>query len=213
MPRPGSSTTRSANIASIGAASDSPLQCKLCPSDMPGGVSPGAFDRLLTALDADRDRAGEAYEHLRERTAGLLRWWGATDADELADITLDRVARKLEEGATIATGSFGAYVRGVARMIFYESRRRPQVHSADALYLSPPPSSDPDLLTCLESCLNALNPDDRVTVLRYYGDGKLSEVRKRLGEELGVTMTALRIRAHRLRVQLERCVQGCRDRE
>ena len=179
---------------------------------MSGGASPEAFDRLLSALDADRDRAGEAYEHLRERTAGLLRWWGASDAEDLADLTLDRVARKLEEGATIANGSFGAYVRGVARMIFYESRRRPQVHVADGAYLAPPPSSDPDLLNCLDSCLQGLNPDDRRTVLRYYGDGKLSDVRKRLGEELGVTMTALRIRAHRLRMQLERCVVACRAR-
>ena len=179
---------------------------------MPGGVTPGAFNRLLTALDADRNRAGAAYEHLRERTIGLLRWWGAADAEELADLTLDRVARKLEEGATIADGSFGAYVRGVARMIFYESRRRPHVQAGDAAYLAPPPSSDPELLTCLESCLKSLDDDDRATVLRYYGEGKLSDVRKRLGEELGVTMTALRIRAHRLRVQLERCVVACRGR-
>jgi DNA-directed RNA polymerase specialized sigma24 family protein len=176
---------------------------------MAGGVSPGAFDRLLTALDADRDRAGAAYEHLRDRTAGLLRWWGATDPEDLADLTLDRVARKLEEGATIADGSFGAYVRGVARMIFYESRRRPHVQPGDAGYLAPPPSSDPDLLACLDSCLDRLNPGDRSTVLRYYGEGKLSEVRRRLAAELGVTMTALRIRAHRLRVQLERCVVAC----
>jgi len=177
-----------------------------------GGVSPGAFDRLLTALHADRDSAGAAYERLRERTAGLLRWWGATDAEDLADLTLDRVARKLDEGATIAEGSFGAYVRGVARMIFYESRRRPQIQAGDAAYLAPPPSSDPDLLNCLESCLHSLDPDDRSTVLRYYGDGKLSEVRRQLAGELGLTMTALRIRAHRLRVQLERCVVTCRAR-
>jgi len=175
-------------------------------------VSPGAFDRLLTALHADRESAGTAYERLRERTAGLLRWWGAIDAEELADLTLDRVARKLDEGATISEGSFGAYVRGVARMIFYESRRRPQMQPGDAAYLAPPPSTDPDLLNCLESCLGALDPDDRSTVLRYYADGKLSEVRRQLAEDLGLTMTALRIRAHRLRVQLERCVVACRER-
>ena len=175
-------------------------------------MSPGAFDRLLTALHADRESAGTAYERLRERTAGLLRWWGAIDAEELADLTLDRVARKLDEGATISEGSFGAYVRGVARMIFYESRRRPQIQPGDAAYLAPPPSTDPDLLNCLESCLGALDPDDRSTVLRYYADGKLSEVRRQLAEDLGLTMTALRIRAHRLRVQLERCVVACRER-
>lgn len=179
---------------------------------MSSGVSPGAFDRLLTALDADRDRAAEAYEHLRERTTGLLRWWGATDAEDLADVTLDRVARKLEEGAAIANGSFGAYVRGVARMIFYEAQRRPRLQAGDAAHLAPPPSGDDQLLGCLDSCLTRLSPAERTLVLRYYGDGKPSEVRRRLGLELGVSMTALRIRAHRLRGQLERCVLGCTGR-
>jgi len=179
---------------------------------MASGVSPGAFERLLTALNADRDRAADAYEHLRERTTGLLRWWGATDAEDLADVTLDRVARKLEEGATIAEGSFGAYVRGVARMIFYEAQRRPKLQAGDAAHLAPPPASDHELLGCLDSCLDALSAGDRSLVLRYYGDGKPSEVRRRLGVELGVSMTALRIRAHRLRLQLERCVSGCGGR-
>jgi DNA-directed RNA polymerase specialized sigma24 family protein len=176
---------------------------------MPGGVSPGAFDRLLTALDADRDRAAQAYEHLRDRTTGLLRWWGAADAEDLADVTLDRVARKLEEGVAIAEGSFGAYVRGVARMIFYEAQRRPKLQAGDAIHLAPPPSSDHDWLVCLDTCLDTLSPSERTLVLRYYGDGKPSDVRRRLGLELGVTMTALRIRAHRLRAQLERCVREC----
>src|SRR5881392_783019 len=136
------------------------------------GVSPAAFDRLLTALDADRDRAAAAYEHLRERTTGLLRWWGAPDPEDLADVTLDRVARKLEEGAAIAEGSLGAYVRGVARMIYYEAQRRPRLHVADASHLSPPPASDHALLGCLDSCLDARQPSERDLLLRYYGDGK-----------------------------------------
>ena len=172
----------------------------------------GAFDCLLTALDADRERAGEAYAQLRERTAGLLRWWGALEPEDLADLTLDRVARKLKEGASIPNGSLAAYARGVARMIFYESRRRPRLDPGDASYLAPAPSSDQELLTCLDSCLDALDPDDRTLLLRYYGEGKPKEVRRRLGQELGMTMTALRIRAHRLRVQLERRLAGGRAR-
>jgi|SRR5262245_19433005 len=174
------------------------------------GVTPAAFDRLLSALDADRDRAAAAYEHLRERTTGLLRWWGASDPEDLADITLDRVARKLEEGAAIAQGSFGAYVRGVARMIFYEAQRRPKLHAGDAAHLAPPPASDHAVLACLDSCLNRLSEAERSLMLRYYGDGKPSDVRRRLGVDLGVSMTALRIRAHRTRLQLERCVLDCR---
>jgi hypothetical protein len=175
-------------------------------------AKPSDLERLLTALDADRERATVAYGRLHERITGLLRWWGATDAEDLTDLTLDRVGRKLAEGASIADGSFGAYVRGVARRVFYESRRRPQVHLADAAYLAPPASSDVDLLDCLDSCLDALDPAGRDLILSYYGDGKPAAVRRRLAEELGLTMPALRLRAHRLRAQLEQRVLASRPR-
>jgi DNA-directed RNA polymerase specialized sigma24 family protein len=179
---------------------------------MAGGVSEGAFNRLLTALDADRDRAAAAYEQLRERTIGLLRWWGAPEPEALADATFDRVAHKLNDGAVVPDGSLGAYVRGVARMIFYEARRRPQVHPHELALLSPPPSADVELLTSLDSCLAALTRQDRDVVLRYYADGKAADVRRRLAAELDLSMTALRIRAHRIRMQLEQCVLSSRRR-
>jgi len=178
---------------------------------MAGGVSADAFQRLLVALDADRDRAASAYEHLRERTIGLLRWWGALDAEDLADLTFDRVARKLDEGAVVPPASLGAYVRGVARMIFYEARRRPQIDARDVVYLTPQ-TDDTRLFACLDSCLDGLSASDRDIVLRYYGDGKAADVRRALADELALSMTALRIRAHRIRLQLEKCVTACRGR-
>src|SRR5262249_6134850 len=57
-------------------------------------LSGKAFNKFLKMLDPDRDRAAAAYEALRERVTGLLEWWGAIRAAELADETLDRVARK-----------------------------------------------------------------------------------------------------------------------
>src|SRR4029079_2064984 len=60
-----------------------------------------AFELLLAALHPERERAAAAYEQLRERTIGLLRWWGASRPEELTDETLDRVARKLAEGAPV----------------------------------------------------------------------------------------------------------------
>jgi DNA-directed RNA polymerase specialized sigma24 family protein len=163
----------------------------------------------LSVLDADGERAAHEYERLRGRTIGLLRWWGAADAEDLADLALDRVARKLDEGAMIADGSLGAYVRGVARMIFYESRRRPQVQRHDLPLISPPALDEEAVYACLDSCLAALEPAERDLMLRYYGPGKPAEVRRDLASHVGVTLTALRIRAHRLRLKLEQCVRAC----
>jgi RNA polymerase sigma factor (sigma-70 family) len=171
-------------------------------------LTPLAFERLLMALDADRERAAMAYELLRHRIVGLMRWWGALPAEELADQTLDRVARKLEEGATIQEGSFGAYVRGVARMIFYEWIRSSRAQLPEqALVVSTDPGQE-DALRRLDEALESLEPAERMLVLRYYGHGKKAEVRRSLADELRLSPTALRIRTHRLRQRLEALMTG-----
>ena len=171
-------------------------------------LSSDAFQRLLSVLDADPDSAARAYERLRVRTIGLFRWWGAADADALADAALDRVARKLSEGTSVRGEAIGAYVRGVARMILHESRRADERRAAAAA-VPPPAAADERVLGCLDSCLARLETPERDLVLRYYADGKAADVRRRLSVDMGVSPGALRLRAHRLRVQLEGCVSGC----
>jgi len=142
-----------------------------------------------------------------------MEWWGSARATELADQTLDRVARKIEEGVRIAQGSMGAYVRGVARMVFYESTRdrTDQLDSAETLVEQPAEDVEP-ALSCLDECLSTLHHDDRKLVLRYYETGKRADVRRQLATETGLSMTALRLRTHRLRQRLEQCVVSCMKR-
>lgn len=173
-----------------------------------------AFDRLLHALGSDRDRAAIEYERLHARVAGLLRWWGSPRAEELADQTLDRVARKLEEGVEIRPGSLGAYVRGVARMVFYESARRTEADPLPVEIDISAPQTDGEQersLRCLDRCLEQLSAADRECVLKYYGEGEERKIdaRRRLAAGLGISPTALRLRTFRLRDRLEQCVTGC----
>jgi DNA-directed RNA polymerase specialized sigma24 family protein len=178
------------------------------PANPEWTLSSGAFDRLLGILDADRDAAAVAYGELRQRVAGLHRWWGADDPDGLADLTLDRVARKLHEGVAIERGVFGAYVRGVARMVFYEAARQPRPVALEREPLAESPFVDEAPFECLDECLALLDPADRRLVLRYYdGRSQIAE-RRQLARELGISPTALRLRTHRLRLRLERCVRG-----
>lgn len=177
-------------------------------------LTANALDRLLLALGSDRERAAIEYERLHERVAGLLRWWGSARADELADETLDRVARKLEEGAEIPRGSLGAYVRGVARMVFYEAARRVEADPLpDEIDITAAPADEGKerSLACLDRCLATLPPADRDCVLRYYGGGEQRAIdsRRALAASLGISPTALRIRTFRLRDRLERCVTAC----
>ena len=172
-----------------------------------------AFERLLGILDADRDRAGAAYEHLRERVAGLLHWWGSPWPLDLADETMDRVARKLQEGVEVPRERLPAYVRGVARMVFYEAARRPREDELpETLDLTAPVGHEEkeESLRCLDRCLQTLSPADRDCVLRYYSNEESkTNVRRALAASLGVSATALRIRTSRLRGRLETCVSRC----
>ena len=64
---------------------------------------------------------------------------------------------------------------------------------------------------CLERCVEQLSTQNRNLVLRYYQEekaGKL-EARRKVAEELGIAVNALRIRAHRIRLALERCIHEC----
>jgi hypothetical protein len=50
-----------------------------------------------------------------------------------------------------------------------------------------------------------------VLILDYYREDRGGKIdsRKQLAEKMGLPINALRIRSHRIRVQLEKCVAGC----
>jgi len=56
-----------------------------------------AFDRLLAWLDRDRERAGQRYEEIRSQLIKIFVCRGCVASEELADLTINRVAGKLQE--------------------------------------------------------------------------------------------------------------------
>src|SRR5262245_14742423 len=92
-----------------------------------GGNWLDPFDELLDWLDRDREAAAQKYETIR---AGLIRVFifnGFCDAEDLADVTINRVMRRLP---TIKEGYVGEPIRyfyGVSRYIIRESNRRKEV--------------------------------------------------------------------------------------
>ena len=72
------------------------------------------FEKLLAFLDPDRDAAAIKYEDVRRRLVKLLQWRGCTAADDYADRAIDRVARRLVEGAPIDVRDPYQYFHGVA---------------------------------------------------------------------------------------------------
>lgn len=186
----------------------------------------GALERLLDRLDPDRDTAGQRYESLRQTLVKFFDWRGASSPDDCADETLDRLIRKLDEGAHIE--EVGRYAHGIARLVLLEQMRDPlpraalleDVPGAAALVVTPPvPVDDEDedsgTRDCFDACLDSLPADSRDLILRYYVDERRAKIdgRVELAKTLGITSAALRSRAQRIRDRLEKCVARCRKKE
>jgi DNA-directed RNA polymerase specialized sigma24 family protein len=178
-----------------------------------GTVTPRAFALLLERLGDDPSRGGEGYESLRRALVRFFDWRGAHAPDVCADETLDRLARRLEEDGTIQ--DVRAYAHGIARLVLLEQWRRPRERPADEaderLQAAPAAPEDDPREACFEQCLAKLPADGLALILQYYAaEGRQKiEGRKRLAASLGLSETALRNRAQRLRDRLERCIRRC----
>jgi len=189
-------------------------------------LNPNAFRRLLDWLDEGADSDGQRYLEMRRRLASFFDRKNCTTPDELADETLNRVARRLEEEGSIESDAPAHYCYIVARFVFMEQMRETQKDGALAnelrrqtragdLAASGGADDERKLkeqrLNCLEECLSKLESLSREIITRYYvGKARVKiEQRRSLAEELGITMNALSIRACRIRDKLEACVRQC----
>ncbi|HEY2294887.1 MAG TPA: RNA polymerase sigma factor [Thermoanaerobaculia bacterium] len=188
-----------------------------------GGLTTEAFEALLRQLAPERERAGELYEAIRYKLVRLFEWRGCAAPEDLADVTFNRVARRLAEGVELRSNDPYGYFCGVAHLVYKEVlRKAAREHRALAGGDWPPPTTEEDepsdaRLECLRRCLDELPPDQRDLVLRYHhgkSDQGESNIRNRqqLAQEVGVQLNALRIRVHRVRRKLESCVQACLGR-
>ena len=189
-------------------------------------LSAAAFEGLLAALGPDRERAAVEYERIRTRLVKFFEWRGCTRADEYTDRTLDRVARRIAEGAEVRTRDPYGFIHGVALNLLQEYWREPATRWSPITDAEPEGTAAPRQaeaadtsareasLECLEGCLGALRPDARSLLARYHAPGgDQIRARRALAAEIGIPLNALRIRAFRLRSALERCVNECRARQ
>jgi DNA-directed RNA polymerase specialized sigma24 family protein len=184
-------------------------------------LTASSLEILLARLDENPDAAAEKYETLRIKLAQLLKWRGCLDshADDLADVALDRVAAKLASGEQV--DNINAFAAGVARFIWLEHSRKNRMDAVGddlpEIPIEPSLPEDPDeRIKCLRRCVaTKFNDDERQLVISYYDtdrDEKTKSARKRLAENLGLTMNALKVRACRLRMRLETCINDCVSR-
>ena len=177
----------------------------------PDEISQGQFDQLLDWLDSDREKAGSRYEWIRKRLIKIFVCRGSSIPEELADKTINRVARELSEIRPTYSGDPANYFAGVASNIFRESLRKEKTPAVGMPQPTAPDEDEERVVSCLEKCVSQLSAADRDLVLSYYQQDKQAKIdhRKDLAARLGLGMNALRIRACRIRASLQECVERC----
>jgi DNA-directed RNA polymerase specialized sigma24 family protein len=174
---------------------------------------------LLEWLDDGADSGGATYLEIRRRLVAYFDRRNRPLADDLADETLNRVGRTLEQQGTIAVTPPARYCYVVARFVLLEDIRRARRQvPVDEARVPASPLADPDIdgpvsvherrLQRLDVCLEKLKPGQREIVVEYYKDVRRDRIerRRRMADRLGITMNALSIRAWRIRSTLENCL-------
>ena len=180
-----------------------------------------AFDQLLIWLDDGVDSAGQGYLDMRRRLVRYFERKRCVDANDLADDTLNRVMRRLEEEGTITAASPSQYCHIVAKFVLLEYvRQGAQTHAhrpvpADRLHAvqtNEQSDSGQTLHDCLERCLGELEPDEALLLVEYYQGEQRAKIERRRGlaAEFDLSPNALSIRACRIRDKLEACINRCR---
>lgn len=191
------------------------------------GITQLAFGRLLAWLDDGADSNGERYLEMRRRLVAFFDRRNRQAADDLADETLNRVGRTLEQSGLILTRPPARYCYVVARFVLLEDLRRDRRHvplqetwntdvARGVVRVGPDEGVivREQRLDCLDRCLQELKPEQRTLIIEYYADVRRQKIERRrdLARRLGVTMNGLGIRAWRIRDRLMACVEGCRHR-
>jgi hypothetical protein len=177
-------------------------------------LTPEAFERLLSWLSPDREKAAERYVEIRRRLIRLFTWRGCDCPEQLADNTIDRVARKVcDDEVPEFSGDRIFYFLSVSTNIYREylksKTNQEKIHPDDLA--QPEPRYSEQESRCLDSCLPKLTPKSRGLVTKYFeyqGQEKI-RTRQALADDLGIGMNALRIRIFRIVNTLKECVLNC----
>lgn len=185
-----------------------------------------AFEKLLNWLDSDRELAGEKYEKIRQKLIKLFKWRNCQPEEEYADITINRVTRRIYEGAEIDVKKPYLYFHGTALNVIREYWRKHQKQKKEDIEKFPTLESsennpeqqidqefkekqETEKLDCMRKCLSELPADKRDLMVKYHYGERIKDVRKALAEKMEITLNVLRIRACRIRTSLQSCAEKC----
>lgn len=173
------------------------------------------FDSLLEWLDPDRERADERYQTIREGLIKIFTWNRCSDAESLADETLNRVMLKAPEVRRTYSGDPALYFHAVAKNVFKEHQRARSVEQVAPVADNQETSDIEKRNSCFERCLSNLSSSNRELVVNYYSQKRTNKLSspEDTAEKLDVSANQLRLRVYRIRQALKTCIQTCLEEE
>ena len=184
------------------------------PRKTPWKLTQESFDGLLAWLDSDPELAGKKYLEIRSKLASGFARHGCKEPDTLADLTIDRVVKKLPEIVETYTGDKIRYFYRCAHFVRLEYTRDESNVGPLPPYDLPAPDPDENVepeSECLGQCLRKLPTPSRDLFLQYYQGEKRKKIERRIAmaQRLKITQSNLRLRAYRIRANIKECILKC----
>ena len=171
------------------------------------------FPRFMESLSPDKEEAGRLYIRLQEKLVGFFGMRGISDSTGATNETLKRGAEKIAGGTNVPNAE--KFCLGIARNVAREWwRRERREEVAFRRFTENLANNTADEVERIEHvlkpCFERLKGEDQKLLVAYCSVAEgvsHAERRRRVAEELEITMRALRIKVSRLRDKLEECVK------
>jgi RNA polymerase sigma factor (sigma-70 family) len=179
------------------------------------------WDRFYKWLNPDPDLAASEYRVLRQSLISFFKGRYCADAEGLTDQTIERVVQLLPKFGDELPNHPLRYCYGVARFIHKEYLRNEVSRNGGDMskltHLAADPASDEAreaLERCLHNCLRKLDKKKRDLFTRYYlvGSQEKSVYHQKMADQMGITLTALRLQILRIKEKLRACITDCQQR-
>lgn len=170
-------------------------------------------------LNPDPDRAASEYKGLRVLLNSYFKGRSCHDYEGLTDQTIERVVQILPKFGDDLPDNPPRFCFGVAKYILKEYlRNEVNRNGGDPSELSydpydPVQAEDKESMDrCLYTCLRKLDKNKRDMFVRYYlvDSQEKAVYHQEMADEMGITITALRLQILRIKEKLRICIKECR---
>lgn len=165
-------------------------------------------DSLLLLFDPDPACAEQKIGILFRKLVKFFAWRGCGNDQDLAQDVFLRVMQGLKQGKKIYEGKLEAYFYRVAYLRFLENLREEKRKATVSLTEGPDFSDGPTLpehWIHVSRCLERLTTDECRLLEEYYESRNRSS-KQRLARRLGLSVSGLTVRVHRIKERLRDCL-------